>query len=63
MKAPPRYSDWPEERGGDLVVWDNIAVQHARTAVANESRRTLRRVTVSEKTLDEICAAAGMVTS
>jgi taurine dioxygenase len=48
---------------GDLVVWDNIAVQHARTAVASESRRTLRRVTVSEKSLDEICAAAGMVKS
>jgi taurine dioxygenase len=29
---------------GDLVVWDNLALQHARDAV--QGRRTLRRVPV-----------------
>ena len=33
---------------GDLVVWDNLAVQHARDNVALGSGRTLRRVPVGE---------------
>ena len=33
-------------RVGDLVVWDNIAVQHARDDVVGGSGRTLRRVPV-----------------
>jgi taurine dioxygenase len=34
-----------EWRGGDLVVWDNIAVHHARPAVALDGpRRTLRKI-------------------
>ena len=36
--------DW---RPGDLVVWDNIALQHARSAVSPDTRRTLRRILVN----------------
>jgi taurine dioxygenase len=35
-------------RPGDLVLWDNIALQHARSAVTPNSRRTLRRVLVND---------------
>jgi alpha-ketoglutarate-dependent taurine dioxygenase len=35
-------------RPGDLVVWDNIALQHARSAVAPSSRRRLRRILVND---------------
>ena len=35
-------------RPGDLVLWDNIALQHARSAVTPKSRRTLRRVLVND---------------
>jgi taurine dioxygenase len=31
-------------RNGDLVVWDNLSVQHARPAVDEHAPRTLRRV-------------------
>jgi alpha-ketoglutarate-dependent taurine dioxygenase len=34
-------------RVGDLVVWDNVALQHARTAFDPAEARTLRRVVVS----------------
>lgn len=33
---------------GDLVVWDNHAIQHGRPAVGTEVPRTLRRVVVGE---------------
>lgn len=32
---------------GDIVIWDNLAVQHARSRVAG-GRRTLQRVTIAE---------------
>lgn len=35
-------------RAGDLVVWDNIALQHARAQVRPDTRRTLRRVLVND---------------
>ena len=35
---------------GDLVVWDNLVVQHGRRAVRENSPRTLRRVVFGEKT-------------
>jgi alpha-ketoglutarate-dependent taurine dioxygenase len=35
---------------GDLVVWDNLVVQHARPAVLDATPRTLRRVVFGEKT-------------
>ena len=31
-------------RNGDLVIWDNVALQHARPPIADGTRRTLRRV-------------------
>jgi len=37
-----------EWREGDLVIWDNIALQHARAQVLPDTRRTLRRVLVNE---------------
>lgn len=33
-------------RAGDLVIWDNRSVQHARTDFAPSARRLLQRVTV-----------------
>lgn len=39
-----------EWRKGDLVVWDNLSVQHARRKVDERSRRTLRRVVFGERT-------------
>ena len=33
-------------RLGDVVVWDNLALQHARGPILDGDRRTLRRVAV-----------------
>jgi taurine dioxygenase len=40
-------------RNGDLVVWDNLALQHARDAVPEGSPRRLQRVVAGLKTLRE----------
>jgi alpha-ketoglutarate-dependent taurine dioxygenase len=40
---------------GDLLIWDNIAVQHARGHLAGAGRRTLQRVGAGEKSLYEMC--------
>lgn len=37
-----------EWQAGDLVVWDNIALQHARAQVRADTRRTLRRILVND---------------
>lgn len=42
----PRFLFTHEWRPGDLLVWDNRALQHARDAVPPGTRRTLRRVSV-----------------
>jgi taurine dioxygenase len=42
----------------DLVVWDNVALQHARGANEPNTRRTMRRVTISDKSRDDMLAAA-----
>lgn len=34
-------------RAGDMIVWDNLAIQHARSEIEN-GRRTLQRVTIAE---------------
>ena len=34
-------------RKGDIVIWDNLAIQHARSAIQG-GRRTLQRVTIAE---------------
>lgn len=49
-------------RKGDLLVWDNLALQHARPAVAPGATRTLQRVTIGthsniELMPDELWAA------
>lgn len=49
---------WEE---GDLLIWDNLALQHARPALSGggpECRRTLRRVLVSAKTARELLGGA-----
>jgi taurine dioxygenase len=40
-------------RTGDLVVWDNRAVQHGRPPLPGPSERTLRRVSVVDDRADE----------
>lgn len=41
---------------GDLVVWDNVGVHHARPALDDAvARRSLRRIAVAEKDLAELC--------
>ena len=46
-------------RVGDLVIWDNHAVQHARPAVGDDER-TLRRVAIGpEQDLTLFRRAAG----
>jgi taurine dioxygenase len=42
-------------KNGDLVVWDNVAVHHARPALDGVARRSLRRIAVAEKDLAELC--------
>jgi len=34
---------------GDLVLWDNLATQHARGDVSNVGRRTLQRAVLARK--------------
>lgn len=41
-------------RAGDLVVWDNYALQHARSQLPVRARRTLQRVIVAEKRFSEL---------
>jgi taurine dioxygenase len=36
---------------GDLVMWDNLAVQHGRGEVPDDGERTLRRVAVGERSI------------
>ena len=55
----PRFAYRHEWREGDLVVWDNRALQHARDAVEPGSRRTLRRVSVGGTTVYEFFARFG----
>ena len=44
--------DW---RAGDFVVWDNLALQHARSPQTKVTRRRLRRIAVAEKTFFQLC--------
>jgi taurine dioxygenase len=47
-------------RVGDLLIWDNLAVQHARTRPSNpaEGERAMQRVALSEIGLDELVQRA-----
>jgi taurine dioxygenase len=40
---------------GDLVIWDNMALQHGRPALDKVDKRSLRRIGVAEKELLELC--------
>jgi taurine dioxygenase len=40
---------------GDLVIWHNLAVQHARGDLGGDGERTLRRVALGEKGFWEQC--------
>lgn len=42
-------------RNGDLVIWDNIALQHARPDMTGCVPRELQRVCVADKTFFELC--------
>jgi alpha-ketoglutarate-dependent taurine dioxygenase len=44
----------------DLLIWDNLAVQHARTKDADvaEGERALQRVALNEMTYSELIARA-----
>jgi taurine dioxygenase len=59
--APHQYGDhnryvhhW---QVGDLVIWDNIALQHARDASTGPSGRRLRRVVLNELDFADLFAA------
>jgi taurine dioxygenase len=41
-------------RVGDLVLWDNIAVQHGRPAPPRHAARTMRRVTMAERSVFDL---------
>jgi len=40
---------------GDIVIWDNLALQHARCDVREMRPRTLQRVAVADKSFFELC--------
>lgn len=40
-------------RLGDLVIWDNLAIQHARSGIRDKGNRTLQRVVSGERGLYE----------
>jgi taurine dioxygenase len=42
-------------RTGDLVIWDNIALAHARPDQGISGKRRLRRLAVADKTFFELC--------
>jgi taurine dioxygenase len=42
-----------EWREGDLVVWNNLALQHARSAIPRGARRTLRRISIGGTAVHE----------
>ncbi len=41
-------------RTGDLLIWDNLAVQHGRPAFAPGCSRTLRRVTIAVSSAEDL---------
>lgn len=42
-------------RKGDLVIWDNLALQHSRRDQRATARRRLRRIAVADKTFFQLC--------
>jgi taurine dioxygenase len=56
--AEARYQHWWEL--GDLIMWDNLAIQHARTeeAIPRAGRRALQRVALAEVGFHELLERA-----
>jgi alpha-ketoglutarate-dependent taurine dioxygenase len=52
--------DW---RVGDLVVWDNLALQHHRPAFPTAEARTMQRVCIHHKTLRDLVPNLGELLS
>jgi taurine dioxygenase len=50
LQAEKRFVYPHKWRVGDLVMWDNRCLLHARTDFSREERRLLRRVTIEDKT-------------
>ncbi len=46
------YEHW--WRVGDTLIWDNVALQHARSAASTTEARTLQRVLLAEHDLSEL---------
>jgi len=42
-------------RNGDFLIWDNIALQHARCDLAGMKPRRLQRIAVAEKSFFDLC--------
>lgn len=42
-------------RNGDLVIWDNRALQHARPDQTATPRRRMRRIAIADKTFFQLC--------
>ena len=42
-------------RNGDLLIWDNIALQHARCDLAGMKPRRLQRIAVADKSFFDLC--------
>jgi taurine dioxygenase len=42
-------------KNGDLVIWDNVGLQHGRPPLGDIAKRSLRRIAVAEKELLELC--------
>src|SRR3712207_4964518 len=40
---------------GDLVIWDNIALQHARCDLTGMRPRRLQRIAVADKSFFDLC--------
>jgi len=49
LQADPRFVYRHKWRVGDLIIWDNRCLVHARSDFSPDQRRLLRRVTVSDE--------------
>jgi taurine dioxygenase len=42
-------------RNGDVVIWDNLALQHARPDLTGIKPRRLQRIAVADKSFFDLC--------
>jgi taurine dioxygenase len=57
----PRHTFRHHWRTGDLVIWDNIALQHGRDPLAEGSTRHLQRVVTNPWDVEELQRRSGLV--